>query len=76
MTKIINFEKHVSEGWTVGDFIEDLEPMVNMIMNNQNIQKPFKDRNELKLWCMDNQPYYKKYIPEVVNYFAIKYGIA
>ena len=76
MTKIINFEKHVSEGWTVGDFIEDLEPMVNMIMNNQSIQKPFKDRNELKLWCMDNQPYYKKYIPEVVNYFAIKYGIA
>jgi hypothetical protein len=24
---------------------------------------------------MDNQPYYKKYIPEVVNYFAKKYSI-
>lgn len=76
MTRSIDLDKHIWEGWTVGDFIEDLEPMVNMIMSNQSIQKPFKDKNELKLWCMDNQPYYKKYIPEVVDYFTIKYGIA
>ena len=26
----------------------------------------------VKQWCMDNKPYYKKYIPDVVNYFYSK----
>ncbi len=67
-----NFEKHVWEGWTVGSFINELEPQFNMIMNGESWHEPFKTKNELKSWCMDNQPYYKKHIPEVVNYFANK----
>lgn len=43
-----------------------------MIMSGQSWKQPFKDREELKRWCMDNQPYYKKYIPDVVNYFYAK----
>jgi len=68
----INLDKHVWEGWTVGTFINDLEPMFNMIMSGRSWQKPFKTKEEVKKWCMDNQSYYKKYIPDVVNYFVEK----
>ncbi len=64
--------KHIWEGWRVQDFINELEHHFEMIMSEMSWQKPFKDREELKRWCMDNQPYYKKYIPEVVNYFYSK----
>lgn len=66
---MINYEKHIWEGWTVGDFVEALEPEFQMIMQGRSFIKRFKNKQEIKLWCMDNQPYYKKYIPEVVNYF-------
>jgi len=71
----VNLEKHIWEGWTVGAFIEDLEPTFNQIMNNNSWMKPFKTKDEIKAWCMDNQPYYKKYIPEVVKYFVDKAGL-
>lgn len=65
----MNLEKHIWEGWTVQDFIDELEPMFNMIKSGNSWRKPFKTLDELKKWCMENQPYYKKHIPEVVNYF-------
>lgn len=61
--------RHIWEGWTVQDFIDALQPSFNQIMDNNSWQKPFSSKDELKKWCMDNQPYYKKYIPEVVNHF-------
>lgn len=70
-----DFDKHVWEGWTVGDFIDELEPMADNVMSEQSWDEPFKNYNELKCWCIDNQPYYKEYIPEVVDYFAEKYNI-
>ena len=68
----INLNKHIWEGWTVQSFIDELEPTFNQIMNDQSWQKPFKTKDELKEWCKDNQPYYKKHIPDVVNYFLSK----
>lgn len=68
----MNLNKHVWEGWLVSDFISELEPIFNMIMSGQSWQKPFKTSEELKKWCIDNQPYYKKHIPEVYNYFKKK----
>lgn len=68
----VNLDKHIWEGWTVRAFIEDLEPIFNMIIRGQSHISPFKSKEELKKWCMDNQPYYKKHIPDVVNYFAQK----
>jgi hypothetical protein len=65
-----NLSKHIWEGWTVQKFIDDLEPQFNMIMENRSWKSPFKNREEVKVWCMDNQPYYKKYIKEVVDYFT------
>jgi hypothetical protein len=64
--------KHVWEGWTVQDFINELEPTFNMIINKHSWQQSFKTKEEVKKWCMDNQPYYKKYIPEVTKYFIKK----
>jgi len=68
----MNLSKHIWEGWLVQDFIDNLEPQFNMIMQSQSWQKPFKDKAELKQWCKDNQPYYKKHIPEVYQYFLNK----
>lgn len=71
----IDMNKHIWEGWTVADFIDDLAWQMAMIMNGEAIQKPFKNQQELSDWCRDNQPYYKKRIPEVNNYFAQKYNL-
>ncbi len=65
--KTINLNKHIWEGWTVGDFIEDLEVTIGY--------QSFKNKQELKEWCKSEQPYYKKHIPEVVNYFAEKLNL-
>ena len=73
--KEINLNKHIYEGWTVQDFIDSLEPNLDMIQTNNSWHSPIADKDKLKQWCMDNQPYYKKYIPEVVNYLAKKYNI-
>ena len=58
----VNMDKHIWEGWTIRDFIEELEIEFQY-------HPTFKSRNEVKKWAMSNQPYYKKYIPEVVNYY-------
>lgn len=68
----MNLERNIYEGWRPIDFINELEPTFNIIKNNRSWQKPFKDDKELKQWCMDNQPCYKKHIPEVFNYFKNK----
>ena len=71
----INYNKHIWEGWTVQDFIADLEASLASIMAGTSWKKPIKTKAELKTWCIDNQPYYKKYIPEVVQHFANKYNL-
>lgn len=73
--KNIDYNKHVWEGWTIQDFIEALEDDISYIMADTSIIPPFKNKDELKKYCMENQPYYKRYIPEVVEYFANKYNI-
>ena len=70
-----NLERNVYEGWTPKAFIEDLEPTLRMIQNGQSWRKPITTKAELKDWCKDNQPFYKKHIPEVVNHFAKHYNL-
>ena len=67
--------RHIWEGWTVQNFIDELEPTLEMIQHNQSWHSPITSEKELREWCKDNQPYYKKEIPEVVKYFKIKYKI-
>jgi hypothetical protein len=71
----MDLNKHIWEGWTVQDFIDDLSMEVGMIMRGESWKKPFTSRAELKKYCMENQSYYKKYIKGVVDYFANKYQI-
>ena len=70
----MNRDKHIWEGWTVGDFIDELEPSFRMIQNNHipTIIEGFKSKQELKQWVKNMQPYYKKHIPEVYEYFLSK----
>lgn len=70
-----NLNKHIWEGWTVQDFINELEPTLELIIKGRSYIKPFTTKKELANYCKDNQPYYKKEIPEVVNYFSKKYNI-
>lgn len=73
--KNIDYNKYIWEGWLVKDFIEALEDDISDIMDDLSIIPPFRNKDELKKYCIENQPYYKKYIPEVVEYFANKYNI-
>lgn len=76
--KEINFGKHIWEGWTVGAFIRELEPTLDYMYNNHRSwgnTSPFMTKEELRKWCADNQPYYKKRIPDVSNYFIQKYHL-
>lgn len=59
--------KHIWEGWTVQNFIDELEFAFKY--------KKFSDKKELKDWCKSEQPYYKKHIPEVYNHFLKKSGL-
>jgi hypothetical protein len=68
-------KQEIWEGWTVGDFIEDLAPLLNQIMTSKSYIEPLETIAELADWCTSNQPNYKKLIPDVVNYFADKYGL-
>ena len=67
--------REVWEGWTVQAFIDELQPIFDMIMNGQSWQKPFKTKKEIVDWCKSEQPYYKKHIPEVANHFINKANI-
>lgn len=59
----IDYNKHIWEGWTVQDFIDELE------LSFKYIKDKLETKEQLKQWCMSNQPYYKKHIPDVVNHF-------
>ena len=56
--------KHIWEGWTVQDFIDDLEITFQF--------QTFETKKEVRDWCKSEQPYYKKHIPEVANHFIKK----
>lgn len=44
MAQAVNMDKHIFEGWTVKNFIEELEPLVDMIMNGNAMTEPFKTK--------------------------------
>lgn len=60
----MNNNRHIWEGWTVNDFIKELEITFPY--------QKFSTKQEVKDWCKSEQPYYKKHIPEVANHFIKK----
>lgn len=71
----IDMRREVWEGWTVEDFVESIEPELDMIMRGEAIHKPFTTKAEMAKHTAYTQPYYKKTIPEVVEYFSEKYNL-
>lgn len=67
---IRNPNREIYEGWTVSQYIRELYPMAEMIKRGESWMKPPTTADAVKKWCMDNQPYYKKNIPEVTEYFV------
>ena len=67
--------KAIWEGWTADDFIDVLTIPLHVIMSGESWRPPIKTKAELKAWCAENQPHYKKPVPEVVNFFARQYGL-
>lgn len=57
------------------EFIDELSDQIGMIMCGESWLEPFQTEKELAKFIKDNQPYYKKVIPEVNTYFAEKYGL-
>lgn len=70
-----NLQREVWEGWTPQDFIDELSSEISLIMDGESWIKPFKTIDELIAYAKDNQPYYKKSIPEVNDYFINLYGL-
>ena len=62
-------------GRTPQDFIDELSDEIYMIMAGKSWKKPFKTKKELIDYIKNNQPYYKKSIPEVNTYFVKRYGL-
>ena len=44
----MNLNRHIWEGWTPQDFIDELKPSFEVIMSVQGWQKPFRTSDELK----------------------------
>lgn len=65
----------VWEGWTVKDFINEVESEADRIMCGCSIHKPFESKAEMAKYVANAQPYYKKPIPEVIDYFADRYNL-
>jgi len=71
----MNLDKHIWEGWTVQSFIDDMQPILDMAARGQSIQRMPKTKKEMADYLKDNQPHYKKTIPELVKYFCQRYNI-
>ena len=48
MATKVNMDRHVREGWTVGAFIRELAPQVEMIMSGQSWREPFRNKQEFQ----------------------------
>jgi DNA-directed RNA polymerase subunit RPC12/RpoP len=66
---VIDRNKEIWDGWTVGDFIDSVSDALEYRMSSD----PFKTPDEMKEWIHGEQPYYKQPIPEVDEYFVRKY---
>ena len=53
----MNRDKHIWEGWTVGDFIDDIEPTFNTIQRSDGFWNKvgFESKAQLKKWVKDEQ---------------------
>lgn len=72
------FDKHIWEGWNVHDFIYELEPQLDNIMDWNGgfryADPVYKTKEDIKNWIKNNLPYTTKALREVTKYFIDKYN--
>jgi len=71
------FNKHIWEGWEVGDFIRYIEDDLDRIMEygyGQFADPVFKTKEEITGWIRNNLPYTVKALRYVAKYFIDKYN--
>ena len=75
------FDKHIWEGWEVGDFIRHLEDDLDRVMDFENVKRGYyadepllRTKEEIKNWVRNNLPYTIKALREVTKYFVDKYN--
>ena len=56
----MNRDKHVWEGWTVGDFIDDIEPTFDMVNSGNAKNWSFPNKKAFKSWVADVQTHYRR----------------
>ena len=70
-----NPDREVWEGWTVRNFIDEICGELDMIMVGGSFIEPCETKEELFKVVVELQPYYKKPIPEVNEYFTKRYNL-
>lgn len=72
------FNKHIWEGWRVVDFINELEPSLDNIMDFSEsrayCEPMLKSKAEIKEWVRSHLSYTTKALNEVTRYFVDKYN--
>ena len=71
----INYNREVWEGWTIKSFIRSIEWRLDMIMEGNSFYPIPGNKEELSSRIIELMPYYRKHIPEVVEYFSNKYDV-
>lgn len=71
----MDMNRNIYEGWTPQDFVEALQPQLDTIMSGRSWKKPFETKEDLYEWIKENQPYYKRPIKEVNQYFSKRYNL-
>ncbi|GHU53559.1 hypothetical protein AGMMS49975_11930 [Clostridia bacterium] len=70
-----DLQREVWEGWTPQNFIDSLSKEISDIMTGLSFLDPFKTKEELNDYILNHQPYYKRPIPEVNEYFLNLYDL-
>jgi len=68
---MVDYDKHVSDGWRVADFIKLLLIHFNSVQSGKSTTPPFKKGEDRRLiaWCIENQRHHQALIPDVYEYF-------
>jgi hypothetical protein len=69
MMPLKNPNKHLWEGWTNEALMLDILPTFNMIMQGKSWRKPFKTKQEVADFVNDEQPNFKRYNKDVIDFF-------
>ena len=72
---MIDLQKHIREGWTIGDFVERLAPELDRIMSGHSWHRPFTSKQELAMWVVFQRVCLGGVNKKVYRFFRFVQGI-